>query len=187
MPDRQLLILQPIAADPEVGRWLAALEDCRRDTLRELDGVTNAMLDVVPTGSDNSIATLLYHIALIEADWLLADVFGQQDARSAEPTLLPFMDRDADGQLTAVQGQTMAEHLARLSAVRSMLLNRLKPMPASDFHLPRRRDDYDVAPDWVVHHLLQHEAEHRSEIARVRRDILRGQALPEPLSDERGC
>lgn len=32
---RKTLALVPIADDPEVGRWLAALEDCRRDTLRE--------------------------------------------------------------------------------------------------------------------------------------------------------
>jgi hypothetical protein len=172
--DRQLLTLEPIASDPEVGRWLAAMEDCRRDTLREIDGVTDAMLDVVPAGSDNSVATLIYHIALIEADWLLADVFGLQDARSAEPALLPFVDRDVDGHLTTVEGRSLGEHLERLTAIRSILLERLRPMPASDFHLARRRERYDVAPDWVVHHLLQHEAEHRSEIARIKRDLLRG-------------
>ncbi|HET6648564.1 MAG TPA: hypothetical protein VFH79_00215 [Candidatus Limnocylindria bacterium] len=38
--DRERLILEPLADDPEVGRWLAALEDARRDTLAELRGVT---------------------------------------------------------------------------------------------------------------------------------------------------
>jgi hypothetical protein len=173
VPDRELLTLEPMARDPEVGRWLAAMEDCRRDTLRELAGVTDAMLDVVPSGSDNSVATLLYHVALVEADWLLADIFLLDDARSVEPALLPFVDRDREGHLTAVSGESLAEHVVRLAAIRAILLERLHTMPATDFHQPRRRDAYDVTPNWVVHHLLQHEAEHRSELVRIKRDLAR--------------
>ena len=29
-------------------------------------------------------------------------------------------------------------------------------------------EQYDVAPDWAIHHILQHEAEHRSHIAWLR-------------------
>jgi hypothetical protein len=28
--------------------------------------------------------------------------------------------------------------------------------------------DYEVTPEWVLHHLCQHEAEHRAEIAALR-------------------
>jgi uncharacterized damage-inducible protein DinB len=27
---------------------------------------------------------------------------------------------------------------------------------------------YDVTPEWVLHHLMQHEAEHRSQIGALR-------------------
>jgi hypothetical protein len=33
---------------------------------------------------------------------------------------------------------------------------------------PRARPDYDVTPAWVLHHLLQHEAEHSAQIAAIR-------------------
>jgi hypothetical protein len=39
------------------------------------------------------------------------------------------------------------------------------------FHAPRVRERYDVSPAWVVHHLLQHESEHRSEIGWPRRQL----------------
>src|SRR4029450_1274138 len=42
---RRRLPLEPIADDPEVGRWLAALEDGRRDTLRELARGTPHVID----------------------------------------------------------------------------------------------------------------------------------------------
>jgi len=32
--EREVLALEPMADDPEVGRWLSAMEDARRDTLK---------------------------------------------------------------------------------------------------------------------------------------------------------
>lgn len=168
MTERERLVLEPIADDREVGRWLSALEDCRRDTLTELEGVGDDALDVRPVGADNSLGSLLYHVALIEADWLLVDIFGATSPTAEEEALLPFTDRDAAGELTHVEGETLAQHLDRLAQVRAILLERLRPMSAEDFHTPRVREDYDVSPAWVLHHLLQHEAEHRSEIVRLR-------------------
>jgi DinB family protein len=165
---RERLILEPDADDPEVGRWLSALEDGRRDTLRELETVRQEMLDWRPEAPLNSIGTLLYHVALIEASWLLDDIFEGDPGPGWLPALLPFEDRDGTGRLIQVDGQTLADHLERLAAVRAYLLKRLRPMSNDDFHRPRRLERYDAAPDWVLHHLLQHEAEHRSHIAWLR-------------------
>jgi hypothetical protein len=76
------------------------------------------------------------------------------------------------GQLTDIQGESLDLHLHRLEAVRGMLMERLRPMSVADFHAPRPRENYDVSPAWVVHHLLQHEAEHRSEIGWLKRQTL---------------
>ena len=170
---RETLALAPIADDPEVGRWLAALEDCRRDTLRELEGVTSAMVDWYPDGPLNSIGSLLYHIALIEADWVAVDIL-DLDEPEVLVALLPWPDREpgsgtgTERHLSRVDGQSMEEHLARLAGVRTFALERLTPMTNEEFHRIRRLEHYDVAPDWVLHHLLQHEAEHRSHIAWLR-------------------
>jgi hypothetical protein len=40
-------------------------------------------------------------------------------------------------------------------------------MTADDFVRPRSLADYDVSPAWVLHHLGQHEAEHRGELGSV--------------------
>ncbi|MBA2263947.1 MAG: DinB family protein, partial [Chloroflexi bacterium] len=165
--------LMPVGDDPEVGRWLAALQDGRRDTLRELDGVTPPMIDWYPEAPLNSIGTLLYHIALIEASWVAEEILD-----AGEPVelaaLLPWPDREAgDGagterHLSRIDGQSLNDHLERLAGVRTYALEHLKPMTNEDFHRVRALEDYEVAPDWVLHHLLQHEAEHRSHIALLR-------------------
>jgi len=164
---RERLTLEPIADEPEVGRWLSALEDGRHDTLRELEGVTTEMLSWNPDAPLNSIGTILYHIALIEADWLLDDIQGRAYPDWTRK-LLPYPDRDATGRLIQVDDETLAQHLDRLSRVRRFLLDELRPMTAEDFHQVRVRDRYDVSPAWVLHHLLQHEAEHRAHIAWLR-------------------
>ena len=166
--ERQRLALDPIADDREVGRWLAALEDGRRDTLRELDQVTAEMVDWYPDAPLNSIGALLYHIALIEADWVVTEIL-ELDAYPADlQRLLPWADRDDAGHLSRVDGQELEAHLARLSGVRQFVLERLRGMTNDDFHRIRPLADYDVAPDWAIHHILQHEAEHRSHIAWLR-------------------
>ncbi len=165
---RERLVLDPIAYDPEVGRWLAALEDGRRDTLRELERVTPEMVDWYPDAPLNSIGSLLYHIALIEADWVVNEILELGDDVPELSRLLPWPDRDADGHLTRVDGQPVADHLERLAGVREFVLQRLRPMTNDDFHRVRELERYDVAPDWAVHHIIQHEAEHRSHIAWLR-------------------
>ena len=157
-----------MADDPEVGRWLAALEDARRDTIRELTDVTPEMLDWRPDAPLNSIGTLLYHIALIETSWVLDEIFEGEPGPDWLQELLPYEDRDGTGRLIQVDGQPIDVHLERLSAVRRYVLERLTPTTNEDFHRVRRLAAYDAAPDWVLHHLLQHEAEHRSHIAWLR-------------------
>jgi hypothetical protein len=171
--DRERLILEPLADDPEVGRWLAALQDARRDTLAELRGVTPEMVDWYPAAPLNSIGSLLYHIALVEASWVTEEIL--EDPESPEmAALLPWPDREpptggaSSGHLSRIDCLRMDEHLARLEAVRRYALDHLRPMSNDEFHRARTLERYDVAPDWVVHHLLQHEAEHRSHIAWLR-------------------
>jgi hypothetical protein len=175
---REILALEPIADDPEVGRWLAALEDGRRDTLRELEGVTPDMVDWYPDAPLNSIGSLLYHIGLIEASWVTEEMLGDPDARELEP-LLPWPDREGPGEgggrhLTRIDGQTLEEHVARLAAIRAYVLDHLRSMTNGDFHRVRSLESYDVAPDWALHHIIQHEAEHRSHIAWLRDTFVPG-------------
>lgn len=171
-PDREVLALEPISDDPEVGRWLAALEDGRRDTLRELAGVTPEMIDWYPDAPLNSIGSLLYHIGLIEASWVSEEMLGELEAKELVP-LLPWPDREGAGEggarhLSRIDGQSLDEHLVRLAAIRTYVLEALAPMTNDAFHRIRSLDRYDVAPDWALHHVIQHEAEHRSHIAWLR-------------------
>ncbi len=77
---REDLRVMPLEGyDPEVGRWLWALEDTRGETIRAVSGVTPLILDWAPPEGGNSIGSLLYHIALIEFDWVYTEVLESRD------------------------------------------------------------------------------------------------------------
>lgn len=149
---------------PEIGMWLWALEDARARTLEELVQLTPAILDWQPPDGGSSISTLLYHIADIEADWLYAEVLEQP----LPPTVLrwfPYPTRDDQGDLTQVQGEPMEVHFERLATIRRFTVDTYRAMDLDEFRRIRSLAYYDVTPEWVLHHLMQHEAEHRSQIA----------------------
>lgn len=156
--------------DREIGRWLMALRDTRRRTLEALDGLHDTHIDSSPIDGASSIGTLLYHLALIEADWLYDDILGTQET-DWPVELFPVEHRDSAGVLTAFAGEALAQHVTRLEKVRTLLTNAIGKMSIDELHTPRARARYDVSPAWALHHLMQHEAEHRSQIGRARETL----------------
>jgi uncharacterized damage-inducible protein DinB len=166
---RQLTIDALEGYEPEIGRWLAALEDTRHLTKESLTDLSQAALDWRPPQGGNSIGTILYHLAAIELDWLFAEVL-----QEPEPWPATIMDhfvaavRDDQGHLSTVQGASLVHHLDRLDLVRARLLTAFQEMPLQEFRRARSLPQYEVTPEWVLHHLIQHEAAHRGHVQMLR-------------------
>ena len=169
---RKLALVRDGELAPEVGLWLAALHDTRQRMREVLTKLPDELIDRVPPDGGSSIGTLLYHIALIETDWLLFDILGRPESEWPRD-LFPVDHRLADATLSPFTGDTLEQHLARLKTVRTMLVDAVRTMSADQLHELRPRDDYDVSAAWVLHHLMQHEAEHRSQIGSVRESLER--------------
>jgi uncharacterized damage-inducible protein DinB len=172
-----------VGAAPVVGRWLWMLADARQRTLRSLRDLPDEAVDWEAPEGGNSIGTLLAHLAAIEMDWLFSEV---QEAAlpPAILALLPPDVRDPDGRLVAVHGMPLAVHLDRLAQTRAVLVKALQGMTTAELRRLRHLPEMEVTPEWVLHHLLQHEAEHRGELGVIRAHA--EQALGSPL-DERAA
>lgn len=164
---RQLTVRLGLSEVPEIGPWLWALQDARRRTLEDLEGLAPGVIGWTPSANDSSIASILYHIAYIEADWLYLEVLEKPIPEEVESHFGQGL-RHEDGRLVQTREQTKAEHFERLEKIRALLLNVFQEMDLLDFRRPRSLPDYDVTPEWVLHHLLQHEAEHRSQMGAIR-------------------
>ncbi len=170
MNEMEQRVIAPLpASHPDLGRWLWALEDTRARTKATLTGLDQAALDWTAPGVGNSISSLLYHLALIELDYLYADILGEDYPKSGE-ALLPWDDRDGDGHLSVVAGVSLDDHLARLDEVRRQLIERVSVLTAEQMKTARTlpESNYVISPAWTLHHLMQHEAEHRGQIAAIR-------------------
>ncbi len=156
--------------DPEIGRQLWALEEVRRRTLDLVKGVGQATLDWEGSdGHDNAIGSLLYHIALVEAEWTFVDILGQ-DLPASVQVDLPYPAEDAAEKLTRVLGVGLDQHRKRLDLSRRLLLDEVRPMSLDEWRRPRYpagRTDRQATPEWIVFHLIEHEAGHAFQISMV--------------------
>ncbi len=167
-PKKQFSVKALSGYPAEVAHDLWAMEETRRRTKRTLEGIDAEILHWKPQHGSNSIATLLYHIAFIEMDWLFVEILQQDDRPPAIAELFPGAARDDAGRLTQIEGETLDQHLHRLDVSRAIFLSSLLAMTVPEYRRPREFDDYIVTPEWILHHLMQHEAEHRVQIGEIR-------------------
>lgn len=162
-----LIVEHNLSADATIASLLWMMEDSRRLTLESVAGLDLATLDWEPTIGGNSIGSLLYHIAGVEMDWLYTEVL-EHDPPEEIILLFPADMREDDGHLARWQGEDLTTLEHRLAEVRKRLLATYADMTPRDFRRTRSLDEYDVTPEWVLHHLLQDEAVHRGEIGMIK-------------------
>jgi uncharacterized damage-inducible protein DinB len=163
---RRLNLVTPPAGYPAaVARLVWMVEDTRQRTLETLEEMDPAWIDWTPPVGE-SIGTVLYHLAAIEIDWTYEEILVQPFSPAAD-ALLPYPVRDKTGRLWAVTGESAAVHLDRLVQARALLLEALRGLDEDELHRVRQLPYYDVTPEWVIHHLMQHEAEHRGQIGTI--------------------
>lgn len=166
-PVRQFLIQPPAGYAPEIGLWIAALDDTRERTLQTVAGLTAEVLDVPGLVGTNTIGTLLYHIAGAEAMWLYSRIL-QQPPPAAITALFAHEPHDEQGLLTQLHGEGLEPYLLRLSTVRDHTRAACQAMSVADFrHVwthSGARGRLEVSMEGAVQQLMQHEAEHRGHI-----------------------
>ncbi|WP_371399910.1 DinB family protein [Priestia megaterium] len=166
---RALLVFSLPEYKEEIGRWLWCLEDIRRTLLTQLNGISQCMLDT-KINERQTISSLLYHIAFIEADWLYEEVL-VTEWDSEIRSLFPLENSSENGSLTHIKGQSLEEHFYRLNKVREVFLSHFRSMDLTDWRKPRVLEHYDVTPEWVVYHLIEHESHHRGQIFQLLREL----------------
>jgi len=166
------LKINPLPAEtPEIGRWLWALTEVRQRTLRLVADIDQRLLDWRGSdGAENSIGSLLYHIALVEMCWLYLDLL-QEEFPPEVSDLFPHPMADPAGNVSHVPSLTLEEHLERLNATREIALAQFLQMTPTEWHRlrpPVNDQPYETTPEWAVFHLIEHEAGHAFQISSLK-------------------
>jgi uncharacterized damage-inducible protein DinB len=151
---------------PAMGLLVAMLDECRGRTLSHLEDIGASMIDAEAPGHPNTIGTILYHIAAIELDWLCVEILGE-DFPEDTAKWFPVDVRDDAGRLTPVVGESLDRHRDRLAWVRGLFHDGLAGKDDAFLFEDHPADGGTVTSEWVIHHLLQHEAEHRGQIGEL--------------------
>ena len=154
--------------EPLVGRCLTMLADCRTRTIETIKSLRYDLLYWRRSQFDSNISDLLYHIALVEADWLYVEVLRGAIPSELTPHL-EYEDRDDQGRLIHIGAEELEASLERLQKVRRAFNRAYSSMDLAEFGRLRKSERREVSPEWVLHHLLQHEAEHRGQINLLKR------------------
>lgn len=174
MSKEQLMLSLPQGFIPEIAPWVWSMQDIRERTKRAVKGLSLEQLKQHPHGVPNSIGTLLYHIAGVEIGWLYVEVLEKDFPTDAGDWFNTEQDRDDQGRLLQIQGETLEHHFARLDYVRGLFLESFQGMGRGDLRRPRSLPEYDVTPEWVLYHLLEHEAGHLAQIKMIKKLIISG-------------
>ncbi|MCC7141531.1 MAG: DUF664 domain-containing protein [Candidatus Eisenbacteria bacterium] len=165
---RTVSLVAPSGFTPAIGARLAELDDVRRETHRYAAGLSPAQLAWTPHPKVESIATQLLHIAAVERSWIGEDLERRPMGEEWAPA---FALRTGQPQ---IDGHDLAYFVERLDAMREETRRALATL--SDADLTREIQCLDAPPeserftlDWILHHLIEHEAHHRGQIALLKR------------------
>ncbi|MHA2042935.1 MAG: DinB family protein, partial [Candidatus Thorarchaeota archaeon] len=112
-----------------------------------------------------TIGTLLLHIAAVEWSWIFEDIDGEE--MDYEKWKHAFALREEN--LPQLTKQGLQFYIDRLIEVRSEVFVRLRNLDDSNLHTLVEVGNAEVSIEWILFHLLEHEAMHIGQISILKR------------------
>ena len=154
-----------------LGVWVHVLEDVRRRTKRDIEGLTAEQLAWHPNPKVESIGTLLLHIAAIEFSYIQEDILRRP---MGEEWKIAFPIRF---DMPQVSGEPLEYFVGKLDEVRAQTLEVLGGLSDADLGRmiePLEPGDPEAPPveysiEWILYHVAEHEGHHKGQIALLKR------------------
>ena len=164
--EKRIISLEMIdELEPRVAQLYAMLEKAREKLLKRMDGLTQEELDYTPDEKRiETIGTLLLHIAAVEWSWIFEDMDGLE--MDYEKWKQAFSLRE---EIPQIKGKKVKFYIKRLADVRMEVLERISDL--TDSHLGHlvELDHAAVSIEWILYHIIEHEAIHIGQISMLKR------------------
>ena len=151
---------------PRVAFLFSMMDKTRERLLRSVDGLSDEELDYSPDMEHvETIGTLLLHIAGVEWSWIFEDIDGEE--MDYEKWKYAFALREEG--LSQLTKQGLQFYIDRLAEVRSQVFLRLRNLDDSNLHVLVDVGSAEVSVEWILFHILEHEAMHIGQISVLKR------------------
>ncbi|MGY5852571.1 MAG: DinB family protein [Candidatus Thorarchaeota archaeon] len=163
--ERRIVLEREKELTPRVALLYAMMEKTRERLLKKIDGLPKSAFDYSPHGRRiETIGTLLLHVAAVEWSWIFEDI--GDTAMDYEKWKHAFPLREEIDQLTRKKTQF---YLDRLSEVRQEVFEWLKGIKDEDLDRIIRLGNTEVNIEWILFHIIEHEAMHVGQVSVLKR------------------
>lgn len=144
----------------DLSTWLAQMNEIRERLLNIIEDVDEEALDYTPSERKiETIGTLLLHIAAVELSWIYEDIYKEEIDYDEWKYAFPLR---SNINLPQLKGKGKNYYLKKLQNVRKSITERLQV----EKNLARivQSDDQQYSIEWILFHLVEHEALHIGQI-----------------------
>lgn len=146
---------------PRVALFYSMLERARRNLIRRVEDLSYDALDFSPEQKTvETIGTLLLHIAAVEWGWIFGDIAGKEMDEEKWKYGFPLRLK-----IDQIQGEKIEFYLTRLKEVRQEVFDYLKTFDDKNLDAIIEVDSDRVSVEWILFHLIEHEAMHIGQIS----------------------
>ena len=150
------------------------MEEVREQLREAVSEMTKEELARRAVAGAHSIGALVLHIG--EAEWWWMQCILSSHKLTAEDRGKPFWDVLKDGEKFAGLNFTAADCLRTIDEIREQTRQTLAPFDERDFDRPfsfnLRGTQYEYSLRWILHHLVDHEAQHKGQILMLKRLLI---------------
>ena len=152
---------------PRIAQFFSMMEEARKYLLILIKDIDNTVLDFTPDDrSVETIGTLLLHIAAVEWDWILADI-GEKEF-SYDKWKDAFALRKGVNR-PQIKGKDLSFYIEILEETRKEVLDKMCELSDEDLDRIVKPDDNKFTIEWILYHVIEHEALHIGQISLLKR------------------
>ncbi|HEX8890872.1 MAG TPA: DinB family protein [Pyrinomonadaceae bacterium] len=156
---------------PELGRSLAAMEEVRAQLHEAVHEMSVEDLACEAVAGAHSIGVLVLHIGESEWFWLNCVIKGHK--LTDEDRQQPFWDVLKDPKALAAKNYSADFCLETIDGIRQEMHGFLASLTDADlenvYSYTRGSTTMEASLRWILHHLIDHEAQHKGQILMLKR------------------
>lgn len=155
----------------EIGFYLAGMDEVREQVRAAITGISDEHLGRRAVPGAHSIGALVMHIGEAEWWWIQCNVSGHK--LTDEDRCAPYWDVLKDPGSFAGKGHSAEFCLQQIDSIREQTRATLAALGDDDleriFSFERRGKTHEQSLRWILHHLTDHEAQHKGQILMLKR------------------